>query len=45
MIDRMSKHLDLNIVPEKVKQIQKAGIETEAFFIVGHPGENKITVR
>ena len=44
MIDRMSKHLDLNIVPEKVKQIQKAGIETEAFFIVGHPGENKITV-
>ena len=44
MIDRMSKHLDLKIVPEKVKQIQKAGIEVEAFFIVGHPGETQTTI-
>ena len=44
MLERMSKHLDLDIVPEKVRQIQKAGLEVEAFFIVGHPGEDKNTL-
>ena len=44
VLERMSKHLDLSVVPEKVKQIQKAGLEVEAFFILGHPGEDKNTV-
>ncbi len=44
MVDLMAKHLKLSIVPEKVAQIQKAGLECEAFFIVGHPGENRETV-
>lgn len=44
VLERMSKHLDLNVVPEKVRQLQKAGLEVEAFFIVGHPGEDKNTV-
>ena len=44
MLELMSKHLDLSVVPEKVRQIQKAGIEVEAFFLIGHPGEDKNTV-
>ena len=44
VLEQMSKHLDLSVVPEKVKQIQKAGLEVEAFFILGHPGEDKNTV-
>ena len=44
MVDLMAKHLKLSIVPEKVAQIQKAGLECEAFFIVGHPGEDRQTV-
>lgn len=44
MVDLMAKHLKLSIVPEKVAQIQKAGLECEAFFIVGHPGEDRETV-
>lgn len=45
VLERMAKHLDLSIVKEKVKQIQKAGIEVEAFFILGHPGEDRGTVK
>lgn len=44
VLERMAKHLDLRIVPEKVRQIQKAGLEVEAFFIIGHPGEDKKTI-
>lgn len=44
MVDAMSKHLKLALVPAKVHQIQRAGIEVEAFFIVGHPGETWDTV-
>ena len=40
----MSKHLDLTLIPEKVKQVQNAGLEVEGFFIIGHPGETKATV-
>lgn len=45
MIDKMSKHLDLSIVPDKIRQIQKAGLEVEGFFIVCHPGEDKTTIQ
>jgi len=44
MVDLMAKHLKLSIVQDKVAQIQKAGLECEAFFIVGHPGEDRQTV-
>lgn len=44
MVDLMAKHLNLKIVPQKIKQIQKAGLEVEGFFIIGHPGENNETV-
>ena len=44
VLEAMLKHLDLNVVPEKIKQIQKAGLEVEAFFIIGHPGEDKNTI-
>ena len=44
MVDKMSKHLDLTLIPEKVKQVQNAGLEVEGFFIIGHPGETKATV-
>ncbi len=44
MVDLMAKHLKLSLVPDKVAQIQKAGLECEAFFIVGHPGEDRQTV-
>ena len=44
MVDSMSKHLDLKLVPEKVRQIQKAGLQVEGFFIIGHPGEDRTTI-
>jgi len=44
MVDKMSKHLDLSLIPDKVRQVQNAGLEVEGFFIIGHPGETKATV-
>lgn len=45
MVDFMAKHLKLQLVPEKTRQIQQAGLECEAFFIIGHPGENAQTIQ
>lgn len=44
MVNAMAKNLNLKIVPQKIKQIQNAGLEVEGFFIVGHPGEDRSTV-
>ena len=44
MVDKMSKHLDLSLIQNKVRQIQKAGLEVEGFFIIGHPGETQKTI-
>jgi len=42
--DNMNKHLDLSKVPEKLKMVRDAGIETWGFFIIGLPGDNVKTI-
>lgn len=39
VLKRMVKHLDLDIVPDTVERIRKRGMEVNAFFILGYPGE------
>jgi anaerobic magnesium-protoporphyrin IX monomethyl ester cyclase len=36
---RMEKHLDLDIVPKVVREIQQAGLKVQACFIIGYPGD------
>ena len=38
-LERMGKHLDLGILPEKIELIRKAGLKVHGFFIIGYPGE------
>jgi radical SAM superfamily enzyme YgiQ (UPF0313 family) len=39
-LNLMKKDLQLGIVQEKVKEIRRAGLKVQAFFIVGYPGES-----
>jgi radical SAM superfamily enzyme YgiQ (UPF0313 family) len=39
ILDKVNKHLKLEIVPKILKLVKKAGIETWGFFILGLPGE------
>ena len=39
VLERMVKHLDLNVVPTVVDKIVSRGMEAHAFFILGYPGE------
>jgi anaerobic magnesium-protoporphyrin IX monomethyl ester cyclase len=40
VLDIMKKDLDLQIVPDIVKDIRAAGLKVQAYFIIGYPGEN-----
>src|SRR5262249_22314887 len=44
VLDGAKKELDIKKVPELVRLINKVGIETQAFFIMGLPGETRATV-
>jgi len=39
IIRKMRKDLDPDIVPDKVKEIRKAGLKCSGFFIIGYPEE------
>jgi len=41
MVDIMAKHLDLNVIPDRVELAHQAGLEVEAFFILNYPGETE----
>lgn len=41
----MKKGLNLDIIPEKVKEIKKAGLKVHAFFIIGYPGETEDDIK
>jgi radical SAM superfamily enzyme YgiQ (UPF0313 family) len=43
VLDGAKKELDIKKVPELVRLINKVGIETQAFFIMGLPGETRST--
>lgn len=43
MLKKISKHLDLKIVPKVLKMLHSAGIEAYGFFILGLPGETRET--
>jgi radical SAM superfamily enzyme YgiQ (UPF0313 family) len=45
VLDGAKKELDVKRVPELVKLINKVGIETQAFFIMGLPGETRATAQ
>ena len=38
-LELMKKDLKLEVVPKVVKEIRKAGLKCQAFFIIGYPGE------
>lgn len=42
---KIKKYLDLNQVKEVFDMTNRIGIETLAFFMIGHPGETKETIR
>ncbi|MGB2706476.1 MAG: radical SAM protein [Candidatus Omnitrophota bacterium] len=43
ILDRANKKLDLKKVPGAIKTVKDEGIEVQAFFILGLPGETKET--
>lgn len=45
ILARAGKKLDLKIVPEVLANIKKAGIESNGFFILGLPGDNKKSIQ
>jgi anaerobic magnesium-protoporphyrin IX monomethyl ester cyclase len=44
VLNHMKKALDLNLIEEKIKLINKVGIDVNGFFIVGYPTETKHTI-
>ncbi|MEW5896147.1 MAG: radical SAM protein [Nanoarchaeota archaeon] len=38
---KMGKYLDPSTIPEKVKEIRRAGLKVNGCFIIGYPGETK----
>lgn len=44
LLKSMGKYMDLDKVPEWVRQIHDADMSCEAFFILGYPGENQDTI-
>lgn len=44
ILNRAKKHLDINLVPDQIRLIKKAGLEVEGFFILGLPGESEETI-
>ncbi len=44
ILDKMNKKLDLDIVPNIIKMVKDAGIETCGYFIVGLPDETYETI-
>jgi len=44
-LKRMNKKLDLEIVPEKVKEIKDAGFKITGYFMVGYPGESQKDIK
>ena len=45
ILDGVNKKLDLKKVPEAIRIVKDEGIEVQAFFILGLPGETKKTAR
>lgn len=44
-LERMRKKIDPDIIPEKVKEIKKAGFKVHGFFIIGYPGETEDDIK
>jgi len=44
ILDGVNKKLDLKKVPDVIKNVKEEGIEVQAFFILGLPGETKKTI-
>ncbi len=44
-LKRMKKRLNLDIIPDKIKEIKKAGFKVHGFFIIGYPGETRKDIR
>lgn len=45
VLDSIGKGITLEQVSSAIKVAKKAGLQTSAFFILGHPGETKKTIR
>lgn len=45
ILNNASKHLELKLVTEIVKEAKQTGMTTYGFFIIGLPGENSQTIR
>ena len=44
VLKKVSKHLDLGIVPSVLRDLKEVGIESYGFFILGLPGDTRPTI-
>jgi anaerobic magnesium-protoporphyrin IX monomethyl ester cyclase len=44
-LQNMGKNLNLDILPEKIREIKKIGLKVHGFFIIGYPGETEEDIK